>query len=145
MVHMGCRPSCGACAPHRPSLISNFPVSPDWCRFCTVASNMDPYLVTMMLVCTTLGYSLPFGMDSDQHSSCSESVSEALSRGSSAILEVRDARIACAVSHLVCLLSHASTASSATSSCPQESRHCILQWGCMTPCLPPSSNAIQHT
>eukprot|EP00891_Asterochloris_glomerata_P004849 jgi/Astpho2/4849/Aster-05785 len=51
------------------------------------ASNMDPYLVTMMLVCTTLGYSLPFGMDSDQHSSCSESVSEALSRGSSAILE----------------------------------------------------------
>lgn len=55
------------------------------------ASNMDPYLVTMMLVCTTLGYSLPFGMDSDQHSSCSESVSEALSRGSSAILEVRGA------------------------------------------------------
>ena len=53
---------------------------------------MDPYLVTMMLVCTTLGYSLPFGMDSDQHSSCSESVSEALSRGSSAILEVTDAR-----------------------------------------------------
>ena len=44
--------------------------------------------MTMMLVCTTLGYSLPFGMDSDQHSSCSESVSEALSRGSSAILEV---------------------------------------------------------
>ena len=61
-------------------------------RSAAAASNMDPYLVTMMLVCTTLGYSLPFGMDSDQHSSCSESVSEALSRGSSAILEVRDTR-----------------------------------------------------
>ena len=68
--------------------------------------------MTMMLVCTTLGYSLPFGMDSDQHSSCSESVSEALSRGSSAILEVRDAH-ECVLSPRPnrVLLSHASGAS----------------------------------
>ena len=53
------------------------------------ASNMDPYLVTMMLVCTTLGIPLPLAV---QHSSevQDESSSEVVSRGSSALIDEID-------------------------------------------------------
>ncbi|KAK9814059.1 hypothetical protein WJX72_000155 [[Myrmecia] bisecta] len=54
------------------------------------ASNMDPYLVSMMLVCTTLGVPLPVQVES-VNSLDSASESEELTRGSSAILADLDA------------------------------------------------------
>lgn len=52
------------------------------------ASNMDPYLVTMMLVCTTLGVPLPLAIE--HHEAQGESSSEVASRGSSALIDEID-------------------------------------------------------
>ena len=52
------------------------------------ASNMDPYLVTMMLVCTTLGIPLPLAME--RRDMQDESSSEVASRGSSALIDEID-------------------------------------------------------
>ena len=52
------------------------------------ASNMDPYLVTMMLVCTTLGIPLPLPVEHQDVQD--ESSSDLVSRGSSALIDEID-------------------------------------------------------
>lgn len=55
------------------------------------ASNMDPWLVTMMIACTTLGIPLPLGLDSPREASA-ESSSDATTScaGSSALIDEID-------------------------------------------------------